>query len=436
MLAVLRTSKSATHLLVASALMACLALAPVGAFGDKKKSKNKPAETPAQAAPAKPSWNLENLDYSKIIFPNPPAATRLKYLTYFSSQPLEKIEVQSEDPNKKKSSWMERMAGGDATGNTKQVRHKTVYVLDNPYGMVVDKAGRLYVADGKVGAVFIFNPETKECELIKSGNGVRFGLILGLTIDDDDTLYVSDVVYHRVMVYDAQHHFVTSFNEGMAEPSGLALDIENRPLYVGDTAADQVLVYDADTHKLIRRIGTGGKAHRLTSPGDFAMPTNAVVDKDGNLYVADTWNNRVEVFDADGQFIRAFGKGGDGPGRFARPKGIAIDSDGHIWVADAVQDSIQAFTSEGRLLLRIGRHGILPGQFSSLTGLVFDKQNRLFTAEIYPGRVQMFRYFTDAEAKVQEDRQKAEDAARAKQHAEKPGAVAPAAEKEAAAPAK
>lgn len=433
MLAVLRTSKSAAHLLVASALMVCLALAPVGALGDKKKDKNKPADAPAPAAPAKPTWNLENLDYSKIIFPNPPAPTRLKYLTYFSSQPLEKIEVKSEEP-KKKSSWMERMAGGEATGSTKQVKHKTVFVLDNPYGMVVDKAGHLYVADGKVGAVFIFNTETKECDLIKSGNGVRFGLIVGLAIDDDDTLFVSDVVFHRVLVYDAQHHFVTSFNEGMAEPSGMALDIENRQLYVVDTAADQVLVYDADSHKLLRRIGTGGKAHRLTSPGDFAMPTNAVVDKDGNLYVTDTWNNRVEVFDADGQFIRSFGKSGDGPGRFARPKGIAIDSDGHIWVADAVQDTVQAFTPEGRLLLRIGRHGNLPGQFSSLTGLAFDKQNRLFTAEIYPGRVQMFRYFTEAEAKVQEDKIKAENEERAKKRAEKSGIAEPAAKE--AAPAK
>jgi DNA-binding beta-propeller fold protein YncE len=410
--------------LLALALTACVALAPSAALGDKKKDKNK-AAAPVAAAPADPTaWfkTLDQLDYSKIVWPNPPAPTRLKYLNYFSSQPLEKIETKKAE--KKKSSWMERMAGGDST-DTGGEHHKLVYILSNPYGMAFDKAGNLYVADGKVGAIFIFNPETKECELIKSGVGVRFGLIVGLAMDDDDTLFVSDGVQHRVLIYDSKHKFVTSFNEGMAEPAGLALDTENRQLYVVDTKLDQVLVYDADTHKLIRKIGTAGKEHRLTSPGNFGMPTNAAVDKDGNLYVTDTWNDRVEVFDADGGFIRAFGKNGDGPGKFARPKGIGIDSDGHVWVADAVQDRLQVFTPEGQLLMRIGGHGGLPGQFSSVAGVAVDHQNRIFTSEIYPGRVQMFRYFTEAEVKAEVERKKAEEdaAAKNKEAARKPVAA-------------
>lgn len=419
MSAIVQTPKSyRIRNLLALALAACIALAPSGAFGEKKKKgKDAPAAPAAKESGFK---TLDQLDYSKIIFPNPPAPTRLKYLNYFSSQPLEKIKPKAE---KKKGTWMARMAGGEATDPDTE-NHKLVFVLSNPYGMAVDHAGNLYVADSKVGAVFIFNPETKECELIKSGVGVRFGMIIGLAMDDDDTLYVSDGIFHRVLVYDAKHHFVTSFNEGMSEPAGLALDTENRQLYVVDTALDQVLVFDADSHKLIRKIGTTGQKHRLTSPGNFGMPTNAAVDKDANLYVTDTWNDRVEVFDADGEFIRAFGKNGDGAGRFTRPKGIGIDSDGHVWVADAVQDTIQAFTPEGQFLMRIGTHGELPGQFSSVAGLTIDRQNRLFTADVYPGRVQMFRYFTDAEAKAQLDRQKAEQDAKDK---EKGAAVKPAA---------
>jgi hypothetical protein len=128
------------------------------------------------------------------------------------------------------------------------------------------------------------------------------------------------------------------------------------------------------------------------------------VDPDGNLYVSDTFNNRVEMFDADGDFIRQFGKAGDGPGYFARPKGIAIDRDSHVWVADAMQDRVQVFTREGRLLIWMGGHGLLPGQFSSLEGLTIDKQNRVITSEQFPGRVQIFRYFTDAEAEAERAR--------------------------------
>jgi DNA-binding beta-propeller fold protein YncE len=157
-------------------------------------------------------------------------------------------------------------------------------------------------------------------------------------------------------------------------------------------------VYDADTFKLKRKIGTTGQKHELTTPGDFARPSGLAVDQEGNLYVADTLNNRIEIFDADGKFISTFGKNGDGPGYFARPKGVAIDSDGHIWVADGVQDRVQVFNREAQLLISFGGHGLLPGQFQGLVNVTADSNNRVFTSEIYPGRVQQFRYVTDAEA--------------------------------------
>jgi DNA-binding beta-propeller fold protein YncE len=161
------------------------------------------------------------------------------------------------------------------------------------------------------------------------------------------------------------------------------------------------MVYDADKLNLIRTIGTAGKKHSLTEPGQFSVPTNVAVDADANLYVTDMYNNRVEVFDADGNFIRTWGKQGDRPGTFSRPKGIAIDSDGHVWVADAVQDILQCYTADGQFLMWMGGHGLFPGQFRALTGLYIDKNNRIFTSEQYPGRVQMFRYFTDDEARAQ-----------------------------------
>ena len=86
-----------------------------------------------------------------------------------------------------------------------------------------------------------------------------------------------------------------------------------------DTQQDQVIVYDADTLKLLRRIGTGGKNHYLTTPGDFGAPQGVAVDKDGNVYVTDTLNNRVEIFDADGNFISTSASG-DGPGISPGPR--------------------------------------------------------------------------------------------------------------------
>ena len=199
------------------------------------------------------------------------------------------------------------------------------------------------------------------------------------------------------------------FPKASFAPGGLAIDNDNRLLYVTDAEQDLVLVYDADPpFKLIRKLGKPGTQHTSTVPGEFAKPAGVAVDQDGNVFVADTWNDRIEEFDADGTFIRTFGEAGDGPGYFARPKGISIDGDGHIWVADAMQDRVQVFTPEGRLLIYMGEHGLLPGQFQSLANVMVDKNNRVLTTELYPGRLQVFRYYTNSEAKAELDRRNAE----------------------------
>lgn len=363
---------------------------PVSMYaGDKKKKKPAPQEKPL----------IERLDYSKIVWPNPPAITRLKYLDFFAAEKLP-----AKGAEKKKGAWMDRLSGL-ATGETRSDR--PFFQLAQPYGLGVDSQNRLYVADTKVSAVFIFNTETKDVELIKNGVNAHFGMITGLVIDDSDRLFVSDSVLRHVLVFDPKHRAEATIAEGLSSPAGLAIDNENRFLYVADTDLDQVLVYDADDFKLLRKIGTAGKAHRLTEAGQFSRPTNVAVDADGNLYVSDTFNNRVEIFDADGNFMSTFGKAGDGPGYFSRPKGIAIDKDGHVWVADSMQDRVQVFTPQGQLLLWLGGHGILPGQFSAIQGLTIDKNNRVFTSEQYPGRVQMFRYVTNDEALAEKARRDA-----------------------------
>jgi DNA-binding beta-propeller fold protein YncE len=361
------------------ALCAVLGLAlltPVSTFADKKK-KNELKTIPV-------------IDYSNIVWPNPPAIARIRYQAFFSAEKLSQVTAGNDT---QKAKWMDRLAGTQSRDE-----RKILWQLAEPYGIAIDSKGNLYVADQKVGAIFIFNTETREMDMIKNKTHAHFVRIVGLAMDDNDRLFVSDPGLRHVIVFNAAHVAEDVITEGMAEPSMLAIDRENRLLYVSDIALDQVLVYDADSFKLLRKIGTTGHKHELTTPGDFAKPTGVAVDADGNLYVADTLNNRIEVFDADGKFIRTFGKAGDGPGYFSRPKGIAIDGDNHIWVADGMQDRVQVFNQESQLLISFGGHGLLPGQFQGLVNIAVDKNNRVFTTEIYPGRAQQFRYINDAEA--------------------------------------
>jgi DNA-binding beta-propeller fold protein YncE len=377
---------------LAALLLLALGLAlSFPARADKKKKVDTAAAP--EAAPRKFPF-----DPTKLVWPSPPNVARVRWLDYFAGA---KVDYTPAANAKAKATWMDRLAGGQS--QQEKFNPKTFpFQLIGPYGIAIDSKGLVYVADQRVGAVFIFNTETHDTQLIRNGYEAHFGLINCLAIDDDDRLFVSDGKMRRVLIFNAKHELESQITEGLVDPVGLAIDTENRFLYVVDTQQDQVIVYDADTLKLLRRIGTGGKNHYLTTPGDFGAPQGVALDTDGNVYVTDTLNNRVEIFDADGNFISLFGKNGDGPGTFARPKGIAVDGDGHIWVADEMEDRLQVFNREGQLLTYIGMgHGELPGQFKALVGVAIDKQNRVFTAEQFPGRLQEFRYVTDAEAAVE-----------------------------------
>jgi len=371
-------------------ILLLLSLGIVSPASGKKKKDDQPVKPPTV------------IDYSNIVWPNPPAIARIRYQAFYAAEKLAQVDK----PKTKKDSWMDRLAGTQPA-----TEQKMLFQLGEPYGMAIDSKGNLYVADQKVGAIFIFNTETREVELIKNKTHGHFVRIIGLALDDDDRLFVSDPGLSHILVFNPKHQAIDVITDGLVEPGGMAIDTENRLLYVADVNQDQVLVYDADTLKLKRRMGTGGQKHALTTPGDFARPGGLAVDSEGNLYVADTLNNRIEIFDGDGKFISTFGKAGDGPGYFARPKGVAIDSDNHIWVVDGMQDRVQVFNQETQLLISFGGHGLLPGMFQGLVGITIDKQNRVFTSEIFPGRVQQFRYVTDAEA---EQMRKEKEAAREK----------------------
>ncbi len=383
--------KSIFRKAVAALAVLMLALAMSGPAAAKKKKV-----VPAPAPAPKP------IDYSKLQYPPAPEIARIKYLDALYGAKLE-----PPPPNTKKKSWMDAMAG--TAEDQRKGSRRIPPQLVTPLGMAVDSKGRLYVSDQKTGGIFIFNTETKDTEFIRNGRDAHFKLVNGIAIDDNDRLFVADGELHHVLVFDAQHKPVDEVSQGMQDPVGLAIDTENRFLYVVDQGLDQVLVYDADSFKLLRKIGTTGHNHELTTEGNFGAPFAAAVDKDGNLYVTDMLNNRVEVFDADGNFVRTWGKIGDGVGEFGRPKGIAVDSDGHIWVADEALDRVTIFGNDGTVLLAFGTHGKIASQFKGLVGITIDKANRVFTVELYPtGKVQIFRYITQAEAQAEFERRQAE----------------------------
>ena len=149
---------------------------------------------------------------------------------------------------------MDRLAGGQS--QAEKYNPKTFpFQMIGPYGIAIDSKGLVYVADQKVGGIFIFNTETRDTQMIRNGFEAHFGWINGLAIDDDDRLFVSDGKLHKILIFNPKHEVESQITEGLVDPVGIALDTTNRFLYVVDTQQDQVIVFDADTLKLLSPSG-------------------------------------------------------------------------------------------------------------------------------------------------------------------------------------
>ena len=128
----------------------------------------------------------------------------------------------------------------------------------------------------------------------------------------------------------------------------------------------------------------------FTLEWEFNHPVDITIDREGMVYVVDSMNFRVQIFDKSGRFNSSFGRHGDGTGDFGRPKGIAVDRDGNIYVADALFDTVQIFDRLGNFLLNFGSVGKTAGRFWLPSGLFVDDGNKIYVGDSYNSRVQVW----------------------------------------------
>ena len=179
-----------------------------------------------------------------------------------------------------------------------------------------------------------------------------------------------------------------------ARPTGVGVTDDGERVYVVDTGG----VERRDEHRVRVFNGLTG-AHlfdfgkRGSENGEFNLARDAAVAPDGRVYVVDTGNFRVQVFDRDGKFLKAFGSVGRQPGSFARPREIAIDREGRVYVSDAAFGNLQIFDAEGGLLLHIGERSERdqPARYMLPSGIAVDRDGRIYMADEYFRRVDVYR---------------------------------------------
>jgi len=293
-----------------------------------------------------------------VFFPPVPETPRIQYLTSFGTE------------------W-------DVTG----VDRLEIFLygerepakIVKPYGVDI-RDGKIFVVDTIGGLVAILDLVKKKTDTLGTeGQGILRKPV-NLAVDEDGTRYVTDRVLERVMVYDAENKYVTAYGDPESwSPSDVA--ISGDELYVADREAGQVYVLDKHSGEELRRLGSEG-----LGKGQFLYPSNVAVDDDGNIYVSDTMNYRIQKIDPDGNLLQQFGEAGDAVGNFARPKGIAVDREGRLYAVDAAFMNVQIFNPEGKVLLVMGKSGVGPGDLYLPAKIRIDYDNvGLFADRVAPG---------------------------------------------------
>jgi tripartite motif-containing protein 71 len=168
--------------------------------------------------------------------------------------------------------------------------------------------------------------------------------------------------------------------EFLGAPGGVAIDAESN-LYVLDTVENQVRVFASDGTQAAAwgETGEGPGQFRFSSAGGFWG--DIALGPDGNLYVLDSFNHRVQVFSADGTFLRAWGEEGSAEGEFDAPAGITVDAQGRVYVAEGGNQRLQIFDSDGRFVAAWRPAGTERALYWDLADVAVDNAGAIYVSD-------------------------------------------------------
>ena len=248
--------------------------------------------------------------------------------------------------------------------------------------VALDSQGQIYLLHRGKTPILCFDRQGK---FVRGWGDEFFNTPHGLRIDRFDNIWTTDIGNHLVLKFDVRGKLLLAL--GTSGKPGAGLDQFNKPSDVAFGARDEVYISDGYVNSRLMQFNQQGKFIKTwgkpgDGPGEFDLPHAIKVDSKQRVLVGDRENERIQVFDGEGNVL-AIWKG------FA-PYGIDIDRDGRIFVADVAAHKILQLDDEGQIVHSWGSQGNQPGQFNAPHMLACDAEGNLFVAEVDGKRLQKF----------------------------------------------
>jgi DNA-binding beta-propeller fold protein YncE len=278
--------------------------------------------------------------------------------------------------------------------------------LTRPLDVAVGENGRVYVAEENNNRVSVFEADGTFVGLMGQGEDNSLPLFNrpnGMAVGPDGNIYVADTWNYQIKVFSPDGDLLNSWGQpgefgadapeepvdGFWGPRDVAVD-NNGNVYVADTGNKRIRVYDSQgTH--LRDIGSAG-----SQPGQLDEPVGLALHPDGRLFIADTWNRRISVFALDGTFMTSYPVRGWYDELGNRPY-LAVDSERNLlYVTDPDAGRVLVYDTDGNCLGSFGqpsREGFDATQFRTVGGLGLDANGNTYIADAGSGRILRFPPF-------------------------------------------
>jgi tripartite motif-containing protein 71 len=271
--------------------------------------------------------------------------------------------------------------------------------FEMPFGLTVGTNGKIYIYDYGNNRIEVFNSDRSFYakwynSALGSGNG-QFDNPIAVLVDLSDNVYVYDEDNDRIQKFDSDGNFIAKWGEYGDEggqfysPCGSCtrgMDYDSQGnIYITDPGNYRIQKFDSNGN-FLSSFGSYGSGDNQFNSYFFGL----AVDSEDNVFVAYTYRHKIKKFDAEGNFLTEWGSSGSADGQFEFPENLVIDSNDNIYVVDENNNRVQKFDQDGNFITKWGSYGTGDGQFNYPESIGIDRDDNIFVVDTYSNRIQKF----------------------------------------------